>query len=179
MLWCRGCTKAIRYLGREGKFGWAVPAPRSASSDPNPSSIQMKTETKTVAASAFTTHKMAQISITYAINPPDSLNPGDVPLPRSAKLSHALPAASAESSASPTAAFYAAASIAVRAAQKDLNERLTVWKEAVGDREKDKENVGKVAWGQGRGARMSVKDVSGTGTPTPTEGDSDSSGGEA
>ena len=122
---------------------------------------------------------MAQISITYSINPPEGLKTADVPLPPSAEFSHAFPAASAESSASPTAAFYAAATVAVKAAQKDLNERLTVWKDAVGDREKDKENVGKVAWGQGRGARMSVKDVSGTGTATPTTIDSDSSSEEA
>ena len=42
---------------------------------------------------------------------------------------------------------------AVRDAQRVLNETLTVWKDAIGDREKAKEDLGQVAYGHGRSAR--------------------------
>ena len=57
----------------------------------------------------------------------------------------------------PTVAqYYGAAGIALVEAQRYLNQTLSLWKDAVGDREKDKENMGKVAYGQGRAARMTV-----------------------
>lgn len=43
---------------------------------------------------------------------------------------------------------------ALRLAQAKLNAILTEWKDAIGDREKTKEDPGKVAFGQGKIARM-------------------------
>ncbi|EIW71563.1 hypothetical protein TREMEDRAFT_60486 [Tremella mesenterica DSM 1558] len=57
--------------------------------------------------------------------------------------------------------YYVSSSFAILQVQKKLNEVLTTWKEAVGDREKERENIGPVGYGKGRGARMSVKDVEG------------------
>lgn len=42
----------------------------------------------------------------------------------------------------------------LRNAQRSLNDALTVWKDAIGDLEKAKEDPGKVPHGQGKVARM-------------------------
>lgn len=52
------------------------------------------------------------------------------------------------------ASFYASSSAAVLQAQRDLNEHLTAWKDAIGDAEKAKEDMGQVAYGKGKAARM-------------------------
>lgn len=56
-----------------------------------------------------------------------------------------------------TSQYYEAASAAVLEAQANLNEILTTWKDAMGDREKAKEDMGKVAYGQGRASRMTAE----------------------
>lgn len=49
---------------------------------------------------------------------------------------------------------YASTSDAVLQAQRDLNEALTAWKDAIGDAEKAKEDLGKIEYGKGKAARM-------------------------
>jgi hypothetical protein len=57
-------------------------------------------------------------------------------------------------SSSTYASFYASSSAAVLQAQRDLNEHLTAWKDAIGDAEKVKEDMGQVEYGKGKAARM-------------------------
>lgn len=45
-------------------------------------------------------------------------------------------------------------SAGVRQAQAKLNEVLTVWKDAIGDREKSKEDPGVIGYGQGKASKM-------------------------
>jgi hypothetical protein len=53
--------------------------------------------------------------------------------------------------------YYNAAAAVIREAQTALNSKLTSWKDAIGDLEKHKEDLGKVAHGQGRAARMTAE----------------------
>ena len=99
------------------------------------------------------------ITFNYSIIPPAGVRPddikiGSVSVPPSAE--QFFPIASSSTSRSPTSGFYGSASTALREAQRSLNETLTPWKDAIGDREKAKEDLGKVGYGKGRGARMSV-----------------------
>lgn len=61
---------------------------------------------------------------------------------------------------SETSTYYSALSLTLRKAQKDLNENLTSWKDAIGDREKSKEDPGTIGYGRGKAAVMS-EDVRG------------------
>ena len=61
---------------------------------------------------------------------------------------------------SKTSTYYSALSLTLRKAQKDLNENLTSWKDAIGDREKSKEDPGTIGYGRGKAAVMS-EDVRG------------------
>jgi hypothetical protein len=73
----------------------------------------------------------SSIVITYNINPPDGI---EVTAPASGTITK-----DAKS---------------LRDAQTQLNDALTIWKDAIGDREKSKEDPGKIAHGQGKVARM-------------------------
>ncbi|CAD6582161.1 MAG: hypothetical protein TREMPRED_003227 [Tremellales sp. Tagirdzhanova-0007] len=100
------------------------------------------------------------ITLSYTIIPPADLNAADVKLgsilvPASAELTFPIPAINS-APRSPTSAYYESASSALREAQSSLNDHLTPWKVAIGDREKSKEDLGKVGYGKGRAARMSA-----------------------
>ncbi len=99
------------------------------------------------------------ISLTYSIVPPTGVVPAEIKLnteivPPQAEKSFTIPSPSANQS--PTSAYYAFASITLREVQRSLNESLTAWKDATGDKEKAKEDLGKVGYGKGRAARMSA-----------------------
>ncbi|RSH86558.1 uncharacterized protein EHS24_004827 [Apiotrichum porosum] len=100
---------------------------------------------------------MAAVSFTYTVAPPAGTPEATFngsPVPTSSTITAPVaPAAAASDSRSPTDAFYAAAAPALRAAQLDLMDALSSWKDSVGDREKAIENV-KVEKGKGKAARM-------------------------
>lgn len=105
------------------------------------------------------------VKVDYSLLPPEGV--AVVEIPPSGHLAHSVIAE--PKSISPTSSFYAAASEALRAVQKELNATLTPWKEAIGDQEKVKESLGKVGYGKGKSARMSAQDQA-----TPDESSEDS-----
>ncbi|KAK4688678.1 hypothetical protein P7C73_g1438, partial [Tremellales sp. Uapishka_1] len=101
-----------------------------------------------------------QITLTYTIAPPPSVDAqrilAECNVPLSAQHLYSIkPETSSSSSA--TFAYYSAASTAMIQVQKDLNGILTPWKEAIGDKEKHKEDLGKVGYGKGRASRMTAE----------------------
>lgn len=105
------------------------------------------------------TEGIKTISLNYNIFPPPGIDPADIKkdsriVPPIAEISFSIKTAS--TSQSPTSTYYKSASIALRDAQSALNEILTPWKNAIGDKEKIKEDLGKVGYGKGRAARMSA-----------------------
>lgn len=92
------------------------------------------------------------ITVTYTISPRDDISPPSETPPQQT-LTYPVPSSSGYNKA------YTALSTSVLAAQKDLNERLTSWKDAIGDKEKHKEDVGKVGYGKGKAARMMQYDA--------------------
>ncbi|OCF32202.1 hypothetical protein I316_06116 [Kwoniella heveanensis BCC8398] len=146
-----------------------------------------------------------QITLTYALQPPASVpqptaGPSSQPIPSSSEFTAAIPpspsTASGSSSSfssqppltirtptSDTARYYTDLTQSVREVQVQLNEILTGWKEAVGDLEKNKEDLGTVAYGRGRATVMSLT-VNGEfrednqARPSTGEADSESEGSE-
>lgn len=92
------------------------------------------------------------ITVAYALDPPSSIDAAAVGQPQSGELS--FPIIPAAPTRSTTASYYTAASASLKEAQAKANEVFTAWKDAIGDAEKHKENVGKVGKGQGKAARM-------------------------
>jgi hypothetical protein len=88
------------------------------------------------------------VTVTYALADPPIKNATP-----STPMAHTF-SYSVLGSPSLQSAFYASASAAVLQAQRDLNEHLTAWKDAVGDAEKSKEDAGQVGFGRGKAARM-------------------------
>lgn len=101
---------------------------------------------------------MTAISFTYAITPPEGIDPSTVSRPGGGIVpgqgEASFPIAPAPPTRSPTDSFYASATAALSKAQVELMAVLSPWKEAVGDVEKVKENPGKVEKGQGKAARL-------------------------
>jgi hypothetical protein len=89
------------------------------------------------------------ITLTYALADPP-LKSEKPAVPAAQTLSFPI----TPSSTSTYAPIYSATSAAVLQAQKELNESLTAWKDAIGDAEKVKEDTGKVEYGKGKAARM-------------------------
>lgn len=113
------------------------------------------------------------IAISYVLHPPSEM--------QSETISHAgqpvlikadilFPIATDSHGHTNTSGFYQQASITLRDAQRTLNEILTAWKDAIGDKEKTKEDLGKVTPGMGRATRMTAgvdvhgKSINGGGT---------------
>ena len=97
------------------------------------------------------------IALHHSLLPPAKLDPEVLVVSSKAAPpsgEQVFPINTAPHSRSVTSDYYDAASAAVRDAQRVLNETLTVWKDAIGDREKAKEDLGQVAYGNGRSARM-------------------------
>jgi hypothetical protein len=102
------------------------------------------------------------LHLSYSLAPPTDIDPSSVvidtrPVPTTASVSLPIDTTGSPSTKSPTASYYDSASETVRRAQQHLNEALTAWKDAIGDREKPKEDMGKVAYGKGRATRMTVE----------------------
>lgn len=119
--------------------------------------------------------------VEYALYPPliedQPTASGSKLPPTSAQASYPITPSAAQRSE--TSTYYAALSLTLKTAQKALNEDLTLWKDALGDREKSKEDPGTVGYGRGKAAVMS-EDVRGEirqngVTAGEGEGDSDSS----
>ncbi|WWD19505.1 hypothetical protein CI109_103966 [Kwoniella shandongensis] len=109
------------------------------------------------------------ITITYNLFPPSSTSqptagPSAQPVASSSSFTFPIEPTSssmtaqnaASTSGSATSQYYASASPALLQAQTTLNETLTYWKDAIGDAEKSKEDLGKVAHGKGRATMMSL-----------------------
>jgi hypothetical protein len=94
------------------------------------------------------------LQITYALSPPEGITPLNAST--SGTLNYPPPSTSSSQSPSSisTKDFYASTSAAVLQAQADLNAVLTLWKDAIGDKEKHREDLGVVPHGQGRAVRM-------------------------
>lgn len=92
------------------------------------------------------------ISFTYSLDPPAGIDESAVGQPKSGEHSFTIEPAPPTRSA--TASYYTAASASLKEAQVKANEVFTAWKDAIGDAEKHKENLGKVSKGQGKTARM-------------------------
>ena len=105
-------------------------------------------------------HPSKQLEVRYTVIPPDDLDSaivtfGTTTVPARGEQSFYISPPSS-SSHSPTATYYETASSVLKEVQQSLNEQLTAWKNAIGDREKHKEDLGKVEYGQGRAMRMSA-----------------------
>ncbi|KAE8539573.1 hypothetical protein D1P53_004675 [Cryptococcus gattii VGV] len=103
------------------------------------------------------------IFVSYNLYPPaetpqPTAGPSSQPVPSSATFSFPIPPPSLKTKASTLSAttqYYTSASAALLASQGTLNEKLTYWKDAIGDREKAKEDVGAVGFGRGKAMMMS------------------------
>jgi hypothetical protein len=84
----------------------------------------------------MTTDSRPAITLTYTVNPPSGV---ETATPTTDTLTFTSDAYD---------------STAVRQAQAKLNEVLTVWKDAIGDREKSKEDPGVIGYGQGKASKM-------------------------
>jgi hypothetical protein len=62
-------------------------------------------------------------------------------------------------------------SAGVRQAQAKLNEVLTVWKDAIGDLEKSKEDPGVIGYGQGKASKMMQGKADSSGSEDDEDGD--------
>jgi hypothetical protein len=120
---------------------------------------------------------MASITLTYTLQPPSAV---PIPSTSSAQLDQNIPLALPNSSASTTTSqtqtqtktqtYYTALSTAVLEVQSTLNQHLTVWKDAIGDAEKPKEDLGKVGFGKGKAARMMAASKAAEGRSVAGEG---------
>lgn len=107
-------------------------------------------------------------SVEYTLYPPpiDSEEPiasGSKLPPKSANSSIPIPIPTSTESQRPgseTSKYYSALSQTLKQTQKELNDNLTLWKDAIGDREKSKEDPGTIGFGRGKAAVMS-EDVRG------------------
>lgn len=117
------------------------------------------------------------VTVTYTLYPPEGIAPSGGSGSTTPSSSTArYPITVSSSPTSTYLAYYSALSCTVLQAQKDLNESLTVWKDAVGDKEKHKEDPGKVAYGKGKAARMmqyAKNDGEAAGAGEVDEGDED------
>lgn len=131
-------------------------------------------------------------SVDYTLYPPPIESETEQPIASSSKLPPKtanssfpipIPTFSANSqpqrSGSETSVYYSSLSLTLKQAQKELNDTLTLWKDAIGDREKSKEDPGTIGFGRGKAAVMS-EDVRGeirgqNQVEGEGEGDSDSS----
>jgi hypothetical protein len=99
---------------------------------------------------------MASITVTYTLQPPAGIAaPTDSPAQLERPIT--LPTQSSSDTTSTqgeTKTYYSSLSSAVLEAQATLNQHLTAWKDAIGDAEKAKEDMGKVGFGKGKAARM-------------------------
>lgn len=106
------------------------------------------------------------LSVSYAVYPPPEVaEQGGAagalpPTASSSKYPIPSPAPSTSQAASSTASHYAALGPILRTAQKEINDTLTAWKDAIGDKEKSKEDPGTIGFGRGKAAMMS-EDVQG------------------
>ncbi|WVN84889.1 uncharacterized protein L203_100025 [Cryptococcus depauperatus CBS 7841] len=99
------------------------------------------------------------IEVTYSLCPPSStlipVSSSD-PAPSSSAFSFPI-SPNPYSNLSATTKYYTAASTSLLYAQAALNTELTLWKDAIGDGEKEKEDVGTVGYGRGKANLMSAK----------------------
>jgi hypothetical protein len=97
-----------------------------------------------------------QMVVSYTIRPPSGIDTDIRDTNRvttAAEIQFALPEQHSFDS-SRTSSFYSAVTLTLRQAQAHLNATMTAWKDAIGDREKSKEDLGNVAFGQGKASRM-------------------------
>lgn len=132
---------------------------------------------------------MASITLTYTLQPPSSISTPStssahldqsipLPLPFSPSSATAAPSANVSTTKSTTQTqtqtqtqtYYTALSTAVLEAQSTLNQHLTAWKDAIGDAEKPKEDLGKVGFGKGKAARMMAASKAAEGKTVAGEG---------
>lgn len=99
------------------------------------------------------------ISISYTLQPPSSISTTSSSTPTHLKQSVplTLPTSSPDTDVD-TKTYYTALSASVLETQATLNQHLTSWKDAIGDGEKAKEDLGKVGFGKGKAARMVMAD---------------------
>ncbi|WWC91552.1 uncharacterized protein L201_006498 [Kwoniella dendrophila CBS 6074] len=107
------------------------------------------------------------IEISYTIYPPPEIQaPSNTPS-SSSKTFEVLPSLSSKENSidlpptinesnSETSKYYESLTYQLRVAQLVLNESLTKWKDQIGDVEKYKEDLGKIAHGKGRATLMSL-----------------------
>ncbi|ORY34765.1 hypothetical protein BCR39DRAFT_514564 [Naematelia encephala] len=93
------------------------------------------------------------LAYTYSLSPPTQASvPPDVP--QTSYMTFPLVATDKISTTSATSRYYQSASSALRGLQANLNATLTAWKDAIGDLEKAREDLGQVKRGMGRATRM-------------------------
>ena len=101
-----------------------------------------------------------QITVTYALHPPTSVDPSTVthnnsPVPTSHTSTYPINTSESSTTSSETSNCYNALAPTLRTAQKELMESLSAWKESIGDSEKMKEDPGTPGFGRGKAAIMS------------------------
>jgi hypothetical protein len=120
---------------------------------------------------SITHHTMSSqrsISVAFDLHPPSGLPASSntdaietQPLATSSKMTYTItptpPSASSSSSSSrsETSVYYTALSERLQTAQLELNEKLTKWKDVIGDKEKMKEDPGTPGFGRGKASMMS------------------------
>ncbi|WWC64411.1 uncharacterized protein I303_107021 [Kwoniella dejecticola CBS 10117] len=111
------------------------------------------------------------INLSYSLRPPSQTTPPIEPssassIPSTSSQSYPVGSSSRGQETilppsitpktSNTARYYESLTFAIREVQTNLNEVLTQWKDAIGDAEKSKEDLGKVGHGKGRATVMSL-----------------------
>lgn len=94
------------------------------------------------------------ISLSYKLYPPTEVNVSQVTINSEPIPTHYTTSIPIESTSTSTSSYYEAASKAVLVAQKEMNDKFTAWKNAIGDTEKSKEDLGKIGYGRGKAARL-------------------------
>jgi hypothetical protein len=118
------------------------------------------------------------ITVTYALHPPTSINPptdqNNNQIPTTQTISHPLHPTTG-GSGSETSNHYSALGPALRESQRVLMESLSGWKDVIGDSEKGKEDPGTPGFGRGKAALMSegVMDVEGDSEDEDEDGDAE------
>ncbi|WWC71851.1 uncharacterized protein I206_105810 [Kwoniella pini CBS 10737] len=108
------------------------------------------------------------IDLSYTLYPPSQItaptNVNSEPIASSSSKSYSIEQSSRNitlppsinSKQSETSKYYEDLTYSLREVQINLNETLTYWKDVIGDKEKFKEDLGKVGHGKGRATVMSL-----------------------
>jgi hypothetical protein len=119
-------------------------------------------------SSSSTINDMSEVEVSFAVAPPPGLETkldlDTAPAPRTFPLTGDAPTES-----KPFEPYYTQLLASMEAAQAELNQSLTQWKDAIGDAEKFKENISKPGMGKAMVMVQGAREIDGRVVPTTFE----------